>query len=74
MKTPQYFDYLKIARDANLSDSEIASLEQAVERDVPHDLMMSELRLLRTLTAIRDGFVTVKQAVAELGGPSATAA
>jgi hypothetical protein len=61
----RYFDYGKVAKDAGISPRKLASLKAVVRREFPKDDMMFELHMLRVCTAIRDGYVTVEQALAD---------
>ncbi len=44
---------------------QVAALEAAIRPDYPGDDMMIEMRLLRTLSAIREGAVSVERAIDE---------
>lgn len=59
------FDYRTLAGEAGVSTEQLAELERLVRQDYGSDEMMIELRLLRTVRAIRDGAVTVDEAIAE---------
>ncbi len=71
---PEYFDYLTVARDAGISDADLALLQLAIRADYPGDDMLYELRLLRTCKAIRDGHATVADALREFGGGQTSSA
>ena len=60
-----YFDYGKIAAEAKIPARKLARLRSMIRRDFPRDEMMFELHMLRTCMAIRDGHVTIEQALAE---------
>lgn len=60
-----YFDYGKIAAEAQIQPRKLARLRSTVRREFPKDDMMFELHMLRVCTAIRDGHVTIDQALAE---------
>jgi len=64
------FDYQKLAEDAGVSPKQLEELESLVRRDYGSDEMMVELRMLRTLRAVRDGAVSIDSAIAEFGGRS----
>jgi hypothetical protein len=64
------FDYQKLARAAGVSAKKLEQLESVVRRDYGSDEMMVELRMLRTLRAVRDGAVSIDDAIAEFGGRS----
>jgi len=61
----RYFDFGKVAAEAQISQEKLARLRSAVRREFPKDDMMFELHMLRLCTAIRDGHVTIDQALAE---------
>ncbi len=61
----RYFDYSKIAADAQIPPRKLARLRVTVRREFPRDDMMFELHMLRVCTAIRDGHITIDQALAE---------
>ena len=63
------FDYVTAARSAGISPQDLDRLRLAVRAEYPHDDMMFELRLLRTIKAISGGYVTVDQALSDsIGG------
>ena len=64
------FDYAKLAGEAGVSADQLAELERLVRQDYGSDEMMIELRLLRTIQAIRDGVLSVDEALAELSAQS----
>jgi hypothetical protein len=59
------FDVSRAAEQAGVSSAQLAALEENIRRQYGSDEMMCELRLLRTLRVIRDGAVSVEDAVAE---------
>ena len=66
------FDYESVAREAGVSENELKGLMSAVRREFPRDDMMFELHVLRACMAVRDGRVTVAEALAaesETGTP-----
>lgn len=68
---PEHFDYPKAARDARISDADLAALVRLFERDYPDDLMLRELHVLRACHAIREGRATVQGMLRESGGLAA---
>jgi hypothetical protein len=60
----RYFDYGKVAAEAQISPKKLARLRSAIRHEFPKDDMMFELHMLRACTAIRDGYVTIDQALA----------
>jgi hypothetical protein len=59
----QYFDYEKMANEAKIPADKLAELCQLVRREFPRDEMMYELHLLRICMAIKDGLVSVEEAL-----------
>jgi hypothetical protein len=59
----RYFDYRKVAKEAGIPPDKIAKLISAIRKEFPKDNMMFELRVLRACLAIRDGRVTVEDAL-----------
>lgn len=72
-RNPQYFDYPAVARHAGISESDLDAIEAVVRKDHPNDLMMFELRMLRTCRAIQSGTATVQDAIRR-GDSSSSAA
>jgi hypothetical protein len=64
------FDYQKLAEDVGVSPKQLEQLESLVRRDYGSDEMMIELRMLRTLRAIREGALSIAAAIAEFGDRS----
>ena len=58
-----YFEYEKIAREANIPPDQLQELRQLVRREFPQDDMLYELHLLRICMAIKQGFVTIADAI-----------
>jgi hypothetical protein len=58
-----YFDYETIARQAGMSDEDLAAICETMRKEFPTDEMMWELHVLRACMAIRDGHLTVDDAV-----------
>jgi hypothetical protein len=56
-----YFDYEKVAREANIPPRKLEELRQLVRQEFPPDEMMYELHLLRACMAIKNGVVTVEE-------------
>ena len=55
------FDYEEAAREAGLTEAQLAQLCALVREDFPHDEMMFELHVLRACMAILGGRATVQQ-------------
>lgn len=59
----RYFDYETVAREAKISPDKLDALSQLVRQEFPRDDMMYELHLLRVCMGIRDGRLTVEEAL-----------
>lgn len=59
----RYFDYEKTACEANIPPTKLEQLRHLVRAEFPRDEMMYELHLLRVCMAIRDGIVTLEEAL-----------
>ena len=58
-----YFDYEEVAREAHIPAEKLDELRHLIRGEFPRDEMMYELHLLRACMAIRDGVVTLQQAL-----------
>ncbi|MGD0694182.1 MAG: hypothetical protein ABSB82_04955 [Terriglobia bacterium] len=58
-----YFDYQSAAREAQIPQEKLDELSRMVRQEFPSDEMMYELHLLRACRAIRDGVLTVDDAL-----------
>ncbi|MGO9271599.1 MAG: hypothetical protein ACLQOO_15275 [Terriglobia bacterium] len=58
-----YFDYEKVALEAHISTEGLDDLRQVIRQDFPRDEMMYELHLLRACMAIRNGVLTLEEAL-----------
>ena len=59
----QYFDYQKIAIEANISKTKLNELSKAIHHEFPKDTMMYELHLMRVCMSVRDRHVTIDDAI-----------
>ena len=59
-----YYDYQTVADEAGIPADKMAELVRLVQADYPHDPMMCELHILRACLAIRDGRITLAEALA----------
>lgn len=59
----RYFDYERVAREANIPLAKLEELSQLVRKEFPRDDMMYELHLLRVCMAIKEGLVTIADAI-----------
>jgi len=67
----EYFDYKSVATEAKIPAIKLKALVNLLSSEYPNDLMMLELHVLRACRAIRDGRLTLEEALA---APSALAA
>jgi len=51
------FDLEEVKKESGLSATELARLEEQVKREFEGDEMMFELHFLRTLKAIKEGWI-----------------
>jgi AraC-like DNA-binding protein len=58
-----YFDFEKVAREAGISSGQLRQLCDAMHREFPTDEMMRELHVLRACMAIKNGLITVEDAL-----------
>ncbi len=58
-----YFDYESVAREAAIREEDLDELRRAIRHEYPHDDMMFELHMLRACRAVRDGDITLEQAL-----------
>lgn len=65
--TPQHFDYVRVAREAGVTDEQVAQVERVWVTEFPNDPHLRELHLLRTFMAIRDGQCTIEEALLPTG-------
>jgi hypothetical protein len=58
-----YFDYEQAARLAHIPPEKLDELGRIVRQEFPADEMMYELHLLRACMAIREGVLTLEEAL-----------
>ncbi|MBI4518014.1 MAG: hypothetical protein HY699_19600 [Deltaproteobacteria bacterium] len=58
-----YFDYQSVAAEAGIPKDELDQLARLIREEFPRDDMMYELHVLRACMAIRDGFVSLEDAL-----------
>lgn len=58
-----HFDYESIAREAGIHQKKLEELCQIIRQEFPQDDMMYELHLLRVCVAIKEGHVTIDEAL-----------
>ena len=61
-----YFDYERVAREAGLTEDQLAAVKEAVREEFPTDGMLWELHVLRACKAIRDGHATLEDVTGRL--------
>jgi hypothetical protein len=61
----RWFDYVTVAKDAGIPQERLESLCALVRQEFPRDDMTYELHVLRACTAIRDGHITLDEALQE---------
>lgn len=59
----RYFDFEKVALEANIPPDKLDKLRHLIRREFPKDEMMYELHLLRACTAIKNGILTPEEAL-----------
>ena len=59
----RFFDSEKVAGEANIPPDKLEKLRHLIRREFPRDEMMFELHLLRACMAIRNGILTVEDAL-----------
>lgn len=59
------FNLEEVKRESGLSAPEFTQLEEKVRREFEGDEMMFELHLSRALKALKEGWVTLEEALSE---------
>ncbi len=59
----RYFDYEQVAREAGIPADRLADLSKLVRAEFPTDDMLYELHVLRACMAIRDGYISLEEAL-----------
>ena len=62
----RYFDYETIARQAGVSVDKLARLVESLAEAEPNDPMLAELHTLRAVMAIKEGRLTIEEALNEV--------
>ena len=63
MRIMRYFDYEKVAREAHLSSDQLNALCHLIRKEFPTDDMLYELHVLRVCMAIKQGALTIDEAL-----------
>ena len=58
-----YFDFDTVAREAAVPGDKLAQLCSAIRREFPRNDMMYELHVLRACMAVRDGYISLEEAL-----------
>jgi hypothetical protein len=61
----RYFDYETIARQAGIPADKLARLSKSFAEEEPNDPMLAELHTMRACMAIKEGRLTVDEALAD---------
>ena len=61
----RYFDYETIARDTGIPSDKLARLVELFAEEEPHDPMLAELHTMRACMAIKEGRLSLEEALAE---------
>ena len=61
----RYFDYEAVASQAGITDEQLGQLVELITSEEPHDRMLAELHLLRACMAIKNGRLTMEEALRE---------
>jgi hypothetical protein len=60
-----YFDYETVAHEAGIPADRLEQLAKLFTQEEPHDPMLAELHTLRACMAVRDGRLTIEEALEE---------
>jgi hypothetical protein len=61
----EIFDLEEAKKGSGLSASELTQLEERVKAEFENDEMMFELHFVRTIKALKEGWVTLEEALSE---------
>jgi len=61
----RYFDYEKAGREAGIPADKLDRLAELCRLEEPHDPMLAELHTMRECMAIKNGRITIEEALAE---------
>ena len=59
----RYFNYEKTAQEAKIPRDKFEALSRTLREEFPHDEMMYELHLLRACASIREGRISLDEAL-----------
>ena len=66
----RYFDYEAMARSAGIPPEKLALIVAMFQEELPCDPMLAELHILRACMAIKEGRLTVEEALEEATVPA----
>ncbi len=67
----QSFAFENVAREAGIGGDDLRRLREAARREFPRDEMMYELHVLRACMAVREGLVSLRDALrSDTGQPT----
>ncbi len=59
----RFFDFEKVALEASIPPDKLDKLRHLIRQEFPRDEMMYELHLLRACMAVKNGILTVEEAL-----------
>ena len=59
----RFFNFEGVAHEAGIPDDKLNRLCQSIRLEFPKDDMMYELHVLRACMAIKDGYITLEDAI-----------
>lgn len=65
----RYFDYEKVFQEAKIPSDKMEILRRIIHEEFPRDEMMYELHLLRACMAIKEGLISIEEAIKETASP-----
>ena len=63
--SPEYFDYISVAKKCDISEDTLKKLEDIERKEFPRDQMMFELHMLRMIRSIDRGSVKPEEILNE---------
>ncbi len=64
----EYFDYQRVAEEARIPQEKLDEIASMVRSEFPTDDMLYEPHVLRAYMAIRDGYISLEDALKPEGG------
>ena len=59
----EYFDFDRVAVSAGIREDQLQQLCRLIREEFPADDMLYELHVLRACKAVRDGYLTIEEAL-----------